>query len=222
MADIAHISGLVITGTHPSPFPFIDIVTTTTHKTLRGPRGAMIMCKQKYAEAIDKMVFPGMQGGPHNHTTAAIAVALKEASLPSFKTYAKQIIKNAKVLAQSLMDNGLNLVSGGTDNHLILVDLVKNEIKGKEAEKILEQVGIYVNKNMIPYDPGTPFNPSGIRLGTPALTTRGFKEKEMKIIGRLIAQSILNFNQPTVLQEIKKTIKKLTSQCPLYPRLKIN
>ncbi len=222
MADIAHISGLVITGTHPSPFPFIDIVTTTTHKTLRGPRGAMIMCKQKYAEAIDKMVFPGMQGGPHNHTTAAIAVALKEASLPSFKTYAKQIIKNAKVLAQSLMDNGLNLVSGGTDNHLILVDLVKNEIKGKEAEKILEQVGIYVNKNMIPYDPGTPFNPSGIRLGTPALTTRGFKEKDMEIIGRLIAQSILNFNKPTVLQEIKKTIRKLTSRYPLYPRLKIN
>jgi len=221
MADIAHIAGLIIGKVHPSPFPFTDIVTTTTHKTLRGPRGAMIMCKEKYAQIINKTVFPGMQGGPHNHTIAAIAVALKEASKPSFKTYINQIVKNAKTLAQTLKDNGLDLVSNGTDNHLILIDLIKTNITGKQAEKALEQVGIYVNKNMIPYDPKTPFNPSGIRLGTPALTTRGMKQTQMKIIGKLIAQVIYNIDNKQVLKKVSQTIKQLTKNYPLYPNLKI-
>jgi len=221
MADIAHIAGLIIGKVHPSPFPFTDIVTTTTHKTLRGPRGAMIMCKEKYAQIINKTVFPGMQGGPHNHTIAAIAVALKEASKPSFKTYINQIVKNAKTLAQTLKDNGLDLVSNGTDNHLILIDLIKTNITGKQAEKALEQVGIYVNKNMIPYDPKTPFNPSGIRLGTPALTTRGMKQTQMKIIGKLIAQVIYNIDNKQVLKKVSQTIKQLTKDYPLYPNLKI-
>jgi len=165
---------------HPSPFPFTDIVTTTTHKTLRGPRGALIMCKKQFAPAIDKMVFPGMQGGPHNHQTAAIGVALQEATQPSFQEYARQIVSNAKALAASLTEEGLKLVSGGTDNHLILIDLTKTGITGQQAETALEQAGLYVNKNMIPHDPRSPLDPSGIRLGTPALTTRGFKEKDMK------------------------------------------
>ncbi|MDD4995862.1 MAG: serine hydroxymethyltransferase [Patescibacteria group bacterium] len=221
MADIAHLAGLIIGGVHPNPFPFIDIVTTTTHKTLRGPRGAMIMCKKEYAEMIDKTVFPGFQGGPHNHTTAAIAVALKEASLPNFKKYARQIVKNAKTLAQSLKDNNLTLISGGTDNHLILVDLTKTGVTGKQAEKSLEAVGIYVNKNMIPYDQRTPFNPSGIRLGTPALTTRGFKEKEMKIIGQLISQVVYNPENPVILKKTARQVKELARSHPLYSKLKI-
>ena len=221
MADIAHIAGLIIAGIHPSPFPFTDIVTTTTHKTLRGPKGAMIMSKKKYAQIIDKMVFPGMQGGPHNHTTAAIAVALKEASKPSFKKYAQQIVKNAKVLAQTLKQQGLDLISGGTDNHLILVDLTKTQVTGKQAEKALEKVEIYVNKNMIPYDLRTPFNPSGIRLGTPALTTRGFKQKDMKVIGQLIAQVIYNIDNPQILKKVRTTVKQLTQKHPLYSNLKI-
>ena len=221
MADIAHIAGLIIGKAHPSPFPFTDIVTTTTHKTLRGPRGAMILCKEKHAQIIDKTVFPGMQGGPHNHTTAAIAVALKEASKPSFKTYVVQIVKNAKTLAQTLKDNGLDLVSNGTDNHLILIDLIKTNVTGKQAEKALEQVGIYVNKNMIPYDPKTPFNPSGIRLGTPALTTRGMKQTQMKLVGKLIAQVIYNIDNKQVLKKVSQTVKQLTKDYPLYPNLKI-
>ncbi len=221
MADIAHIAGLIIGKAHPSPFPFTDIITTTTHKTLRGPRGAMILCKKKHAQIIDKTVFPGMQGGPHNHTTAAIAVALKEASKPSFKTYVIQIVKNAKTLAQTLKDNGLDLVSNGTDNHLILIDLIKTNVTGKQAEKALEQVGIYVNKNMIPYDPKTPFNPSGIRLGTPALTTRGMKQTQMKLIGKLIAQVIYNIDNKQVLKKVSQTVKQLTKDYPLYPNLKI-
>ena len=216
LADIAHVAGLIIGGVHPSPFPFTDIVTTTTHKTLRGPRGAMIMCKKQYAPIIDKMVFPGMQGGPHNHTTAAIAVALKEASKPNFKIYAKQIVKNAKALAQSLKNQGLNLISGGTDNHLILIDLTETGITGKQAEKTLEQTGIYVNKNMIPYDSRTPFDPSGIRLGTPALTTRGFRQKDMEIIGQLIAQVIHNINNRRILKKVNQTVKELSNQYPLW------
>jgi len=216
LADIAHVAGLIIGRVHPSPFPFTDIVTTTTHKTLRGPRGAMIMCKKQYAPIIDKMVFPGMQGGPHNHTTAAIAVALKEASKPNFKIYAKQIVKNAKALAQSLKNQGLNLISGGTDNHLILIDLTETGITGKQAEKTLEQTGIYVNKNMIPYDSRTPFDPSGIRLGTPALTTRGFRQKDMEIIGQLIAQVIHNINNRRILKKVNQTVKELSNQYPLW------
>lgn len=221
MADIAHIAGLIIGQVHPSPFPFTDIVTTTTHKTLRGPRGAMIMSKKEFAPQIAKSIFPGMQGGPHNHTTAAIAVALKEAAAPKFKTYAHQIIKNAQVLAESLKEQGLKLISNGTDNHLILIDLTPTTMTGKQAEKILEQTGIYVNKNMIPYDPRSPFNPSGIRLGTPALTTRGFKEKEMKIIGKLIAQVIYHADKNSVLKKVSAQVKALTLKHPLYPRLKI-
>jgi len=210
MADISHIAGLIIAKCHPSPLPFTDVVTTTTHKTLRGPRGAIIMCKKKYASAIDKMVFPGMQGGPHENNIAGIAVALKEASRPDFKKYGQQIVKNAKTLAQALKNKGLNLVSGSTDNHLILIDLTDAGITGKQAENALEKVGIYVNKNMIPYDTRSPFNTSGIRLGTPALTTRGFKEREMKIIGELISQVIYNFNNQKILNKVKGKVKELT------------
>jgi len=209
MADVSHIAGLIVAKCHPSPLPFSDIVTTTTHKTLRGPRGAIIMCKKKYAPAIDKMVFPGLQGGPHENNIAGIAVALKEASSKSFQKYSEQIIKNSKVLAQSLKEQGLNLISGGTDNHLILIDLTKNKIAGSQAEKALEEMDIYVNKNTIPNDTRSPFNPSGIRLGTPALTTQGFKEKEMKIIGELIARVINNINNPKALKQIKQKVKEL-------------
>ncbi|MCH7759413.1 serine hydroxymethyltransferase [Patescibacteria group bacterium] len=216
MADIAHLAGLIIGGQHPSPFPFTDIVTTTTHKTLRGPRGAMIMCKDQYAPLIDKMVFPGMQGGPHNHTTAAMAVAFKEAAQPVFKKYAAQVVKNAQSLALTLKNEGLDLISGGTDNHLVLIDLTKTGITGKQAEKTLENVAIYVNKNMIPYDSRSPFNPSGIRLGTPALTTRGFKSKEMEIIGRLIAQILYHPNDTKIQRQVKQTVRALTKKHPLW------
>lgn len=216
MADIAHIAGLIIGKVHPSPFPYTDIVTTTTHKTLCGPRGAMILCKRKYAKAIDKTVFPGMQGGPHNNTTAAIAVALKQALKPSFKTYATQIINNAKILAQTLKNEGITLISGGTDNHLMLVDLTNTELTGKQAEAILESTGIYVNKNMIPYDPRSPFNPSGIRLGTPALTSRGFKQSDMKIVGKLIADVIHNPDDRAILNKVKQIVKELNRKHPLW------
>ncbi len=209
MADISHIAGLIVAKCHPSPLPFTDVVTTTTHKTLRGPRGAIIMSKKEYASAIDKMVFPGLQGGPHENNIAGIAVALKEASNKSFRKYGEQIIKNSKALAQSLKEQELNLVSGGTDNHLVLIDLTENKITGKQAEKVLEETRIYVNKNTIPYDTRSPFNPSGIRLGTPALTTQGFKEKEMRIIGKLIAQTIHNIDKPKILKQIKRKVKEL-------------
>lgn len=209
MADISHIAGLIVAKCHPSPLPFTDIVTTTTHKTLRGPRGAMIMSKKQYASAIDKMVFPGLQGGPHENNIAGIAVALKEASSKSFQKYGEQIIKNSQALAESLKKQGLDIVSGGTDNHLILIDLTNNKITGQEAEESLEKAEIYVNKNTIPNDPRSPLNPSGIRLGTPALTTLGFKEKEMKIIGELIGQIIHNINSPQILENVKQKVKKL-------------
>jgi len=176
---------------------------------LRGPRGAIIMCKKEYASAIDKMVFPGLQGGPHENNIAGIAVALKEASTKSFQKYGEQIIKNSKALSQSIKEGGLKLISKGTDNHLILIDLTKNNITGSQAEKVLEKMKIYVNKNTIPNDTRSPFNPSGIRLGTPALTTRGFKEKEMKIIGELIAQVINNINNPKILKQVKQNVKEL-------------
>jgi len=209
MADISHVAGLIVAKCHPSPLPFTDVVTTTTHKTLRGPRGAIIMCKKEYASAIDKMVFPGLQGGPHENNIAGIAVALKEASTKSFQKYGEQIIKNSKALSQSIKEGGLKLISKGTDNHLILIDLTKNNITGSQAEKVLEKMKIYVNKNTIPNDTRSPFNPSGIRLGTPALTTRGFKEKEMKIIGELIAQVINNINNPKILKQVKQNVKEL-------------
>ena len=215
MADISHIAGLVITGLHQSPLPFTDVVTTTTHKTLRGPRAAIIMCKQKFAEQIDKAVFPGMQGGPHNNTIAAMAVAFKEAMQPKFKEYAEQIIKNSKKLAQVLMDNGLKLISNGTDNHLILVDLSNKNITGKIAQEILERCNIYVNKNMIPFDKRTPLDPSGIRLGTPSVTTRGMKEKEMELIGNLIIDTLKSYNDGDKLNNIKEEVKKLCKEFPI-------
>jgi len=181
-ADIAHIAGLIAGGAHPSPIGLADVVTTTTHKTLRGPRGAMFMSKQEHAAPMDKAVFPGLQGGPHNHTTAAIAVALKEAAQPEFRTYAHQIVANAKALAAALLDRGFNLVSGGTDNHLILIDLADKGIGGKPAAKALDRAGIELNFNTVPFDPRKPADPSGIRIGTPAVTSRGMKEPEMAMI----------------------------------------
>ena len=202
MADISHISGLVIGGVHPSPFPFTDVVTTTTHKTLRGPRGAMIFSKEEYAERIDKAVFPGLQGGPHEHTIAGIAVALKEAAEPAFKEYVAQIVKNAKALAEGLADAGLRLASGGTDNHLMLIDLRPfGPGRGVFAEKALEAARISVNKSPVPNDPSPPFYPSGIRLGTPSLTSRGMKEDDMKIVAKLVSRVILSVKDEVLPEE---------------------
>lgn len=219
MADIAHIAGLIVGGVHPSPFPFTDVVTTTTHKTLRGPRGAMIMCKDKFAKEIDRAVFPGMQGGPHDHVNAAKAVAFKEALQPEFKEYTLQIVRNARALAEELLSHGFRLVSGGTDNHLILIDLTNKGVTGKQAEEALDRSGITCNKNMIPYDPRTPFNPSGIRIGTPALTTRGMKEEEMRTVGRLLAQVMGNFGQEEIYRTVKAQVRELCEAFPLYADL---
>lgn len=214
MADIAHIAGLVATGHHPSPFPFTDVVTTTTHKTLRGPRGAIIFCKEEYAKQIDKAVFPGMQGGPHNHTTAAIAVALGEALKPEFQVYSEQIIKNTKALADELIAQGLKLITGGTDNHLILLDLT-DVCSGKEAEKALDEAGVTVNKNTIPFEKKSAFDPSGIRLGTPAITTRGMKESEMKQIGEMIARVVKNNENKEIKEKVKEQVIELCRKFPL-------
>ena len=218
-ADIAHIAGLVVGGVHPSPVPYVHIVTTTTHKTLRGPRGGIIMVTEKgikkdpeLPQKIDKAVFPGLQGGPHENNIAAIAVCLKEAATPAFKKYAKQIVKNSKTLAQELIKYGFNLVTGGTDNHLILIDLRNKNIVGKDAQNILEKAGITCNKNTIPNDPASPFNPSGIRMGTPALTTRGMKEKEMKKIAAWINEVI---SMPNSALKIRQEIKKFCKKFPL-------
>ncbi len=215
MVDIAHIAGLVVAGLHPNPVPYADFVTTTTHKTLRGPRGGMIMCKEEYAKAIDKAVFPGLQGGPLMHVIAGKAVCFKEALSDEFKAYQTQVVKNAKVLAEALVDEGFDLVSGGTDNHLMLVDLRKFHITGKEAEKRLDEVNITVNKNAIPNDPESPFVTSGIRIGTPASTSRGFKEEDMKVIAKLIATT-LGEEFESKKEEIKAEVKKLTDKYPLY------
>ena len=212
MVDMSHISGLVAAGVHPSPFPFTDVVTTTTHKTLRGPRGAMILCKDEFAKDVDRTVFPGMQGGPHNHTTAAMAVAFGEALSPSFKEYAEQIVKNARALAESLSNNGITLISGGTDTHLILADLSSINVSGKEAESLLESFGIIVNKNMVPFDKRNPFDPSGIRIGTAGLTTRGMKESEMKLIGETIATILKDSNR----KDVKTKITELCRRFPIY------
>ena len=190
VADIAHIAGLIAGGAHPSPVGHAPVVTTTTHKTLRGPRGAMILSTAEHADALDKAVFPGLQGGPHNHTTAAIAVALHEASQPDFRDYAGAVVANAKALADELTSRGFDLVSGGTDNHLILVDLTNKGVGGKPAAKALDRAGIVVNYNAVPEDPRPPFNPSGIRIGTPAVTTRGMTEQDMRIIARMIDQVV--------------------------------
>lgn len=218
-ADISHFVGLCISGDHPNPFPEADIVMSTTHKTLRGPRSAFILCKENYAKAIDKAVFPGTQGGPMEHIIAAKAVCFQEASQPEFIDYGHQIVKNAKALAQTLTAYGLRLISGGTDNHLMLIDCVPLKITGREGSDALESCGIYTNRNTIPYDPGTAFEPSGIRLGTPALTTRGMKEKEMEIIGKIIAEVLKNVSSDSVKLQTKKTVEELTREFPIYSEL---
>jgi len=236
MADISHIAGLVAAGVHPSPFPYSDVVMTTTHKTLRGPRGAIIMCKKEdrladvegldekqqkraknLAGKIDRAVFPGMQGGPHNHVTAAKAQAFSEALTPEFKTYAEQIIKNAKALAESLMDNDIKLVTDGTDNHLILVDLRPMGIGlGKPASAALAEAGIVTNCNTVPYDPSTPFKPSGVRIGTPALTTQGMKEPEMQQVGEWIARIVKNPDDVDLKKGIREEVTSLCKRFPIW------
>ena len=219
MADIAHIAGLIAGGEMNNPVPLFDVVTTTTHKTLRGPRGGMIMCKKAIAQKIDKSVFPGFQGGPHENNIAAKAVAFKEALEPAFKDYAKQIRLNAKVLEKKFNEFGYKLMFGGTDNHLLLIDVTPKGLSGKEAQIALDMAGITVNKNMIPDDPRSPMDPSGIRLGTPALTTRGMKEKEMELVADMIHEALMNFKDETKLLEIRSQVKELTAKFPLYPEL---
>lgn len=215
MADIAHIAGLIAAGIIDSPIPYFDIVTTTTHKTLRGPRGAMIMCKEKFAKAIDRAVFPGLQGGPHDHIIAAKAVAFKEALEPSFKTYAKQIITNAKVLAEELMKFDFQIVSKGTDNHLMLIDLTNKKVPGKQAQEALDKAGITCNKNTVPFETRSPMDPSGIRLGTPAVTTRGMKEAEMKKIAGWINEVISNLQDEQKLAQVNAAVKELCNKFPV-------
>ena len=219
MVDMAHFAGLVAAGLHPNPVEYADIVTTTTHKTLRGPRGGMILCKEEYAKAIDKAVFPGIQGGPLMHVIAAKAVALGEALQPEFKEYAEQVIKNAKVLATELIAKGLTIVSGGTDTHVMLVDVRNTGLTGKEAEHLLDEIGITANKNTIPFDPASPFVTSGVRLGTPALTTRGLKEDDMKEIADIIATVLQNPEDAAKHQDAAKRVAALCEKYPLYPNL---
>ena len=190
LADIAHIAGLIAGGVHPSPIPYADVVSTTTHKTLRGPRGGMLMCKAELADQIDRAVFPGLQGGPHNHTTAAIGVALKEAATPEFAEYAAQIVKNGKALADALCERGFTLMTGGTDNHLILIDAMSKGVRGRKLAKVLDRCGIVCNMNTIPFDPRKPFDPSGIRIGTPAITSRGMKEPDMKVLAGFMDRAV--------------------------------
>jgi glycine hydroxymethyltransferase len=213
-ADVAHIAGLVVTGVHPSPAGIADIVTSTTHKTFRGPRGGMIMCSKEFAAAIDKAVFPGLQGGPHNHTTAGIAVAAHEAAQPSFKEYAKQIVANAKALAESLVERGFRLITGGTDNHLILIDLTSKNVTGKIAAKALDRAGIVANYNAIPNDPRKPFDPSGLRMGTPAVTSRGMKVPEMKRLADLMSQVIATPSDDALLARIAGEVKEMCQGFP--------
>lgn len=216
MADIAHIAGLCAVGAHPSPVPYSDIITTTTHKTLRGPRGALIMCTEELAPAIDRSVFPGTQGGPFMHAIAAKAVAFKEALAPEFKDYQFQVVKNAAVLAERLMENKFDLVSGGTDNHLMMVKLLKEGITGKVADETLERAGITLNKNMIPFDPATPFVTSGIRIGTPAMTTRGMKEVQMVQIADMITTVLRDIKNEETISAVRSEARELCDQFPLY------
>jgi glycine hydroxymethyltransferase len=219
MVDMAHIAGLVATGAHPSPVPHADVVTSTTHKTLRGPRSGLILCKAEHATAIDKAVFPGLQGGPLEHIIAAKAVAFHEAMQPEFKTYIDQVVVNARVMGEAMVEAGLRLVSGGTDNHLMLVDLRPANITGKDAEKLVESVGFTVNKNAIPNDPESPFVTSGIRVGSAAMTTRGFNEEEAHAVGRLIAETIFKRDEPSRLDAIRAEVRALIDAHPLYPEL---
>lgn len=237
LADISHIAGLIVGGAHPSPCPDVDVTTTTTHKSLRGPRGAMIMCKEEdryhdlyhkdskknLAGLIDSAVFPGLQGGPHDHIIAAKAVAFKEAMHPEFKDYSKQIVKNAKAMADELMSLGIKLVTDGTDNHLMLIDLRASSLtgKGKQTQNALDRAGITVNKNSVPFDTASPFNPSGLRLGTPAVTSRGMKESEMEAIAQCIALVLKNYKDKSVQEKVKSDIAELVSGFPLYPGLTV-
>ena len=214
MVDMAHFAGLVAGGAHPSPVPYADVVTTTTHKTLRGPRGGMILCKEEHAAAIDKAVFPGLQGGPHNHTTAAIAVAMKEALQPEFKEYAGQVVKNGQALAGALMEKGFDLVTGGTDNHLMLIDLTGKGVTGRTAAVALNAAGLVCNCNAVPFDPRKPWDPSGIRLGTASVTSRGFKEEEMKKIAEWMDR-VINDPENKSLQET--VAKEVASLCAGFP-----
>jgi len=214
LADISHIAGLVVAGAHPDPVPYADVVMTTTHKTLRGPRGAMILCREELAAKIDKAVFPGLQGGPHNHTTAAIAVALKEAATPAFREYGHQVVRNAKAMAAELIERGFNLVSGGTDNHLILVDLTNRKVIGKKAAQALDRAGIVCNYNTVPYDPRKPFSPSGIRLGTPSVTSRGMKEAEMRRIAAWMDEVIAHVDDEAAIARVSGEVREF---CRAFP-----
>ncbi|WP_180541057.1 serine hydroxymethyltransferase, partial [Nevskia soli] len=216
LVDMAHFSGLVAAGLHPNPCEWADIVTTTTHKTLRGPRAGLILAKEKYAKAIDQNVFPGNQGGPLMHVIAAKAVCFLEALKPDFVEYQRRVIQNAQALAASLTDEGFRIVSGGTDTHIMLVDVFSKGIRGKEAEAALDHARITVNKNTIPFDPNPPLNPSGIRLGSPAVTTRGFGVPEMREVGRLIAETLNDIHAPEVSQSVRRKVEALTDRFPLY------
>jgi glycine hydroxymethyltransferase len=218
MVDMAHIAGLVATGHHPNPVEYADIVTSTTHKTLRGPRGGLILCKEKYAKAIDKAIFPGTQGGPLEHVIAAKAVCFKEAAQPEFKDYQEQVIRNAQVLAESLIEKGFNLVSGGTDNHLVLVNLVNKNLTGKKAENLLDEANITTNKNTVPNDPQSPFVTSGLRLGTPAMTSRGFKEDDVRKTVEAMALVLDNPDDSTSMEQAKTIVKELCDKYPLYQK----
>jgi len=220
MVDMAHFAGLVAGGAHPSPVPHCHIVTSTTHKTLRGPRAGLVLCKQEFAAAVDKTTFPGIQGGPLVHIIAAKAVCFHEAMQPAFKDYARQVVANAKVLAQKMMDEGFRVISGGTDTHLFLMDVFAKGMLGSEAEHALGQAGITVNKNAIPFDSNPPLKPSGIRIGTPALTTRGMKEKEMQQVGLFIAEALRNHKDSQILAKVRRQVLELAEAFPLYPELR--
>lgn len=219
MADMAHIAGLVATGAHPSPVPHADFVTSTSHKTLRGPRSGFILCRAEHAAAVDKAVFPGLQGGPLEHIIAAKAVAFAEAMKPEFKTYIDRVVVNARVMGEAMVERGLRLVSGGTDNHLLLVDLTATGVTGRDAEKLLEESGMTVNKNAIPNDPVSPFVTSGIRIGSPAITTRGFDEADARKVGELIARAIFDRDDEAKVASVKAQVRTLIDKHPLYPEL---
>ena len=214
LADISHIAGLVIAGAHPDPAPHADVITTTTHKTLRGPRGAMILCRGELADRIDRAVFPALQGGPHNHTTAAIGVALAEAATPAFRDYGQQVVRNAKALAAELLEQGFTLVSGGTDTHLLLIDLTNRGVIAKKAARALDRAGIVCNYNTIPYDPRKPFSPSGIRIGTPSVTSRGMGEEEMRRIGALFSTALGNVEDEEALQRVAAEVRETAEAYP--------
>jgi glycine hydroxymethyltransferase len=220
MVDMAHFAGLVAGGAHPSPVPHCHIVTTTTHKTLRGPRAGMVLCQQEFAAAVDKTVFPGIQGGPLMHVISAKAVCFREALQPEFKDYANQVVANARTLAKKMMDEGFRVISGGTDTHLFLMDVFAKGMLGSEAENALGQAGITVNKNAIPFDANPPLKPSGIRIGTPALTTRGMKEKDMLQVGAFIADALNNYKDAATLGRIRRQVRELADAFPLYPELR--